>query len=180
MSCWQVFTLSGRLKTNFCWLVADAATFPELTFSGGLKINCLLLDVENVDDKLILPAIGAGELDCDPRPKLKDGMVETCKGKKADFQLLSFRQVNQNILNSAGLLYLMRLILRVTATGLVWLGTPCKRWVCLSRSFTQKSSAFENTKNTNNVDERRQKLKLISANVFTTYLTQQIYQMLDT
>jgi len=51
-----------------------------LTFSGGLKINCLLLDVENVDDKLILPAIGAGKLDCDPRPKLKDGMVETLGG----------------------------------------------------------------------------------------------------
>lgn len=74
------FTFSGRLNTNFCWLVADAATFPELTFSGGLKINCLLLDVENVDDKLIFPAIRAGELDCDPRPKLKVGMVETLGG----------------------------------------------------------------------------------------------------
>ena len=95
------FTLSGRLKTNFCWLVADAATFPELTFSGGLKINCLLLDVENVDDKLILPAIGAGELDCDPRPKLKDGMVETLKGKNRltfSFSPSASGQINQNIL----------------------------------------------------------------------------------
>ena len=96
------FTLSGRLKTNFCWLVADAATFPELTFSGGLKINCLLLDVENVDDKLILPAIGAGELDCDPRPKLKDGMVETLKGKnRLTFSFSPSGRINQNIVNSS-------------------------------------------------------------------------------
>ena len=45
----------------------------------------------------------------------------------------------ENILNSDGVLYLMELLLRIRTKGLTWLGTPCKSWVCLSRSFTRRS-----------------------------------------
>ena len=45
----------------------------------------------------------------------------------------------ENILNSDGVLYLMQLLLRIQVKGLTWLGTPCKSWVCLSKSWTRRS-----------------------------------------
>ena len=35
---------------------------------------------------------------------------------------------------------LLQGLLRVTEGGLVWLGVPCQSWVCLSRSYTSRSS----------------------------------------
>ena len=45
-----------------------------------------------------------------------------------------------NLLLKEGLLRLLTLLFRACAGGHLHLGTPCKSWVCLSRSYTHRSS----------------------------------------
>ena len=45
----------------------------------------------------------------------------------------------EDVLQNDGLSLLLSRMLAITAGGLVWLGTPCKSWIALSRSFTRRS-----------------------------------------
>ena len=45
-----------------------------------------------------------------------------------------------NLLTDAGLLWAMLLLLRIARSGYTHFGTPCRSWIVLSRSFTQRSS----------------------------------------
>ena len=46
---------------------------------------------------------------------------------------------SHDLLTQAGLLEAMKILLRICARGLLWLGTPCQSWIGLSRSFTRRS-----------------------------------------
>ena len=46
-----------------------------------------------------------------------------------------------NTLASSGLELLLQLVFRTVSSGLVWLGTPCKSWVMLSRSWSGRTMA---------------------------------------
>ena len=46
---------------------------------------------------------------------------------------------SEDVLNSQGLYAFLILVLRIRRNGVLWMGTPCKSWVCLSRPFTQRS-----------------------------------------
>ena len=48
---------------------------------------------------------------------------------------------SENILAIDGVKLLLRRVLLVGLGGLVWLGTPCKSWVGLSRSFTMRTTS---------------------------------------
>eukprot|EP00415_Alexandrium_ostenfeldii_P003406 UN3406 len=60
-------------------------------------------------------------------------------------QWSSFEKLNsdaEDILGEAGLQLLRGRLLAVAAGGLLWLGTPCKSWVALSRSWSCRSTAM--------------------------------------
>ena len=46
-----------------------------------------------------------------------------------------------NLLLQSGFEILVGLMLRIGKGGLLWMGTPCKSWVIMSRSYTQRSLA---------------------------------------
>ncbi len=48
----------------------------------------------------------------------------------------------QNVLDDNGMVLLLAMLLRIGVHGLVWLGTPCSSWVCLSRAFTKRTLAM--------------------------------------
>ena len=58
-------------------------------------------------------------------------------GPWSEYEMLKDPQ--QNIETKHGLHLVAANLLCVTAGGLVWMGTPCKSWVCLSRAWTQRS-----------------------------------------
>ena len=53
------------------------------------------------------------------------------------FEILE--NAKHNLLLDSGLEILLGLVLRIGKGGLLWMGTPCKSWVIMSRSFTQRS-----------------------------------------
>ena len=55
---------------------------------------------------------------------------------------LTFEILNddaEDIMRQSGLMILLTKFLSIAFEGLLWLGTPCKSWVVLSRSFTHRS-----------------------------------------
>eukprot|EP00974_Lingulodinium_polyedra_P108434 10496796-Lingulodinium_polyedra.AAC.1 len=57
-----------------------------------------------------------------------------------DFRTFEFNNdPAQDILATDGVVFMLSMLLSTCQNGLLWLGTPCKSWVVLSRSFTQRS-----------------------------------------
>ena len=61
-------------------------------------------------------------------------------GPWASFEILD--DSKHNMLLDSGLKILIAMVLRTCIGGVLWMGTPCKSWVALSRSFTQRSLAW--------------------------------------
>lgn len=115
---WQPGTLRARTEAAGlpAWWVAmlmtASATALRKTTLVGVEIFAGKAELSGAFSRLVGP-MGSFEIENSPR---------------------------ENILNSDGVSYLMELLLRIRTKGLTWLGTPCKSWVCLSRSFTRRSS----------------------------------------
>ena len=61
-------------------------------------------------------------------------------GAWSSFEILNNNE--HNLLLDSGLEILLGMVLSICAGGVLWMGTPCKSWVALSRSFTRRSLAW--------------------------------------
>ena len=57
-------------------------------------------------------------------------------------EFLTFEKLDsdkEDVMTTAGLNLLLQRVCRIQSHGILWMGTPCRSWVALSRSWTRRS-----------------------------------------